>query len=252
MKSECNDEAKEKNQTYYDSGGGNRASRKSKSRSTRQNDLGQINIHPIRILNQLSERSPLLLAPLRRTHGRRHPLAEGPIAHVDELQAEVITARICLPTLERLEGSLDIFDRLKVHDGVRGVVPNSPSNDMTVETANALCSNAIEQIFDVLIHIRDVRLGGVMTEGVDIVDRDPGGRIGFVCVAGREEVDRGTRMTRSWNLELVPTFRLESGALESAIALLESATLGLGTLVDCRSHPHPHRPSSRTRCPQEE
>jgi len=218
-----------KRKKTYDSGGGNRASRKSKSRSVRQNNLGQINIHPIRILNQLSQRSPLLLAPLRRTHGRRHPPAEGLVVHVDELQAEMITAGICLPTLERLEGSLCVFDRrLKVHDGVRGVVPNSPSNDTTVEAANALGSDAIEQIFDVLVRIRDVRLGGVMAEGVNVVDRDPGGRIGVVCVKGREKVDGGTRMTRSWNPELVPTFRLENGALESAVALLENATLCLG------------------------
>ena len=101
----------------------------------------------------------------------------------------MITAVIRLPTLERLEGSLGVFDHRKVHDGVRSVVPNGSSNDTTVEAANALGTDAIEQIPDVLIRVRDVRLGGVMTEGVDVVDCDPGGRIGFVCVARREEVD---------------------------------------------------------------
>jgi len=108
----------------------------------------------------------------------------------------MITAVIRLPTLERLEGSLGVSDRLKVHNSVRSVVPNGPSNDTTVEAANALGTDAIEQIFDILVRIRDVRLGGVMTEGVDVVDCDPGGRIGLACIA-REEVNGGTGMARS-------------------------------------------------------
>jgi len=72
-----------------------------------------------------------------------------------------------------------------------------------------------------------------MREGVDVVDHDPGGRIGLVFAAGREEVDGGTRMTGSWNFELVPTF-----GLESAAALLENATVArTGRLT--------HRPLSR-------
>jgi len=55
----------------------------------------------------------------------------------------------------------------------------------------------MEQIFDVLVRVGGVQLGEITTKHVDVVNHDPSGRVGFVCVARREEVDGRTRMTRN-------------------------------------------------------
>ena len=94
-------------------------------------------------------------------------------------------------------------------------MPNYTYNDTTIEAANLFGSDTIEQIFDVLVRIRDVRLGGVMTKRANVVDHDLGGMIGLVRIVRREEVDGRMRMTRSWNPELVPTFGLELSRAQS-------------------------------------
>jgi hypothetical protein len=67
-----------------------------------------------------------------------------------------------------------------------------------------------------------------MTKSVDVVNHNSGGGVGPVDVTRSKEVDGRTRMTRSRNLEPVPAFRLEEHSFESAVALLENATMNLG------------------------
>lgn len=165
----------------------------------------------------------MLLAPLHRTHRHSHPLAEGPIGRVDVLQTKMITVGIGLPTLEHLEGSFCVFDALEIHDGIRSVVPKSAFDDPTVEAANALCADWVKQVFNVLVRIRHIWLGGVVAKSVDVVYNDPSGRVGLVCFARGEEVGCRAGMTRSGDLELVPTLGLEGGTFKSTVALVESA-----------------------------
>ena len=131
------------------------------------------------------------------------------------------TFRIGLPALEHLESSLRVFDRLEIHNGIRSIVPRNTSNDPSIEAANVLGADGVEQVFDVLVRVRHVRLCGIMTKSVDVVDYDPGGGVGLVVVARRKEVDGRKKMAGSWNLELVTDFGLEG----SSLALLENATL---------------------------
>lgn len=119
----------------------------------------------------------------------------------------MITAGICLPALEYFGGSLASS---KVHNDVGSVVLNDVSGDPTVEATNILGADTIEQIFDVLVHARNVWLDGVIMKGIDVVDYDPGGRITLVRVSRREEVDRRRTVIRNWNFELIQTLRLKN------------------------------------------
>jgi hypothetical protein len=132
----------------------------------------------------------------------------------------MIAIRIRLPTLEHLKGNLRVSNSLKAHDGVRGVLQDNTTNDPWIETADSLGADGIEQTFDVLVRIRDVLLRGIITKPVDVVDEDPGGGVTFVGVVRGKEVDRRTRVTRNWNLELFLAFGLEERIFESAVALL--------------------------------
>jgi hypothetical protein len=125
-------------------GRGSRTSRESKPWSTRYNDFSQIDINHVQVPNNLCECSPLLLTLLHRAHRHRHLPTKGPILHVDILQAKVITVGANLPTLEHFQGSLRIVNRLKVHNGIGGVVPNDTSDDPAIEAANVLRANEVE------------------------------------------------------------------------------------------------------------
>ena len=93
----------------------------------------------------------------------------------------MVAVGIRLPTLvEHPEGSLGVFDRLKVRSGVRSVVENYTSNDTTIEAADVFGPDTMEQILDVLVRVGDVQLGEVMTKHVGAFNYGPSGRAGLV------------------------------------------------------------------------
>ena len=196
--------------------------RQSKAR-TGSWDFGQVYINPLHPFDKVSELLPLLFAPLRWARGPRQPPAERLISTIHKLQPEVETVRIVPPALERPKHRNRILDSVEIHDGIREAVSRDTIDDATVKTSNLLGAREVEHRLDILVHARDVGFGGVVTKGIDVVNREPGGGLSHVGVARREEVRGRTRVTRSGDLKLVPARGFEAAILEGAVALLEDA-----------------------------
>ena len=190
---------------------------------TRSWDLDQADIDPFHVLDKVTKQPLLLFAPFNRTNRSGKPSTKRLVLAIHKFQSKVKTVRIILPPLERPQHCNHILDGIEIHSNIPDAVSHHTVNDTAIEASNVLGTGEVEHRLDVLVRVRDIGLGGVVTKSVDVVNHEPDGGIGHVCVARREEVKGKTRTTRKGDLELVPTGRFKGATLKGAVALLEDA-----------------------------